>query len=186
MLAQRSLQQSVRRLAAQQPGRIGITRFAAPAAIATGHAMPQWRQVTTQNVSQDTDILAKQRLHRPVAPHLGIYRPQITWIPSMFNRITGLMLSGPLYLFSMAYLVAPLMGWHLESQSIAAAFGALPVIAKVGVKGLIAWPFTFHSLNGVRHLMWDFALGFKNKTVAQTGWTVVGLSAVTAIALALM
>lgn len=38
---------------------------------------------------------------------------------------------------------------------MAAAFGSLPVAAKFGIKTAIAMPFTYHSLNGVRHLVWD-------------------------------
>lgn len=104
----------------------------------------------------------------------------------MFNRITGLVLAGPLYLYSIAYLAGPTLGWHLESASIAAAFAAWPVAAKVLTKALIAWPFTFHSLNGIRHLVWDFGLGFGKSQVARTGWTVVGISAVTALWLAFL
>lgn len=131
-------------------------------------------------------ILAKQRLHRPVAPHLGIYKAQVTWYLSALNRVTGLALSGPLYIFSLSYLAAPVFGWHLESASLAAAFGAWPVAAKVLTKLLISLPFTFHSFNGLRHLMWDFGKGISNKQVQVTGWSVVGISAVTSLLLALM
>ncbi|KAF2140190.1 uncharacterized protein K452DRAFT_288956 [Aplosporella prunicola CBS 121167] len=130
-------------------------------------------------------ILAKQRTQRPVSPHLTIYRPQITWYASMFNRITGAMLSGSFYLFFAAYLAAPLTGWHLESQSLAAAFGALPIAAKIGFKTVFALPFTFHSFNGIRHLVWDMGKTLTNRAVMQTGWFVVGLSLVSALGLAL-
>jgi succinate dehydrogenase (ubiquinone) cytochrome b560 subunit len=86
----------------------------------------------------------------------------------------------------LAYLAAPALGWHIESASIAAAFGALPVIMKVGLKSIFALPFTYHSFNGLRHLSWDFGLGFKNQTVKQTGWIAVGVSVVTALGLALL
>jgi len=143
------------------------------------------RQVT-QHVPESSaqSILTKQRQNRPVSPHLGIYRPQITWYGSILNRITGLALSGPLYLFGAAYLVAPAVGWHLESASIAAAFAAWPVALKVATKMLVAWPFAFHSLNGIRHLVWDLGLQLSNKQVARTGWSVVGLSVLGALALA--
>ena len=140
--------------------------------------------VSTTNTSDPTKILAQQRLNRPVAPHLSIYRPQITWYASSFHRITGIVLSGSLYLFATGYLVSPLLGWHLESASIAAAFGALPLIAKVLLKGTLALPFTFHSLNGLRHLTWDLGRALTNQQVIKTGWTVVGLSVASALALA--
>lgn len=144
------------------------------------------RYAATTNTSDPTKILAQQRLNRPVSPHLTIYKPQITWIGSATNRITGVALSGGLYLFATAYLASPLFGWHLESASLAAAFGSLPLLAKVACKGTVAFPFVYHSLNGLRHLMWDAGRGFTNQQVIKTGWTVVGLSAASALLLAFL
>lgn len=140
---------------------------------------------TSTTVSSDEayKMLSDQRKHRPVSPHLGIYRPQVTWIPSAMNRITGSILSGGLYLFGFAYLAAPVFGWHLESASMAAAFAAWPVAAKVLAKFFIAWPFTFHSFNGLRHLTWDLGASLTNKQVIVTGWTVIAISFVTALGL---
>ncbi|KIW29816.1 succinate dehydrogenase, cytochrome b556 subunit [Cladophialophora immunda] len=187
MFSRRALQLTTRRLAAANPSTLSTTalsRLSAPAAIATFQNV-QYRPATTQAVSQATgqEILANQRLHRPVSPHLGIYRPQITWYLSALNRITGASLSGAIYVFGAAYLVAPLFGWHLESASLAASFAALPVILKVGLKALVAFPFTFHGLNGIRHLVWDTGAAFTNKQVIWTGWTVVGLSVISALGL---
>ncbi|GMF78315.1 unnamed protein product [Aspergillus oryzae] len=141
---------------------------------------------TTSNTSDPTKILAQQRLNRPVSPHLSIYRPQITWIGSSFHRITGFALSGSLYLYATAYLASPLLGWHLESASVAAAFAALPIVAKVLLKGFMALPFTYHCFNGVRHLVWDLGRGITNQQVIKSGWTVVGLSVLSALALAFL
>ena len=69
-------------------------------------------------------------------------------------------------------------------MSMAAAFGSLPVAAKVAIKLGVALPFTYHSFNGVRHLMWDVGSGLDNKQVQRTGWAVVGLSVVSAAGLA--
>ena len=110
----------------------------------------------------------------------------MSWIASILNRITGSLLSGGFYIFGSAYLVAPLFGWHIESASIAAAFGAWPVAAKIVTKMLVALPFTYHSFNGVRHLVWDMGAMLSNQQVINTGWVVVGLSAVSALALAFM
>jgi succinate dehydrogenase (ubiquinone) cytochrome b560 subunit len=136
--------------------------------------------VATENVNQQkgTEILAKQRLQRPVSPHLSIYRPQITWYASSLNRVTAIILSGGLYLFGFAYLAAPTLGWHLETPSMVAAVAAWPVAAKVAAKFTIAMPFFFHSLNGLRHLTWDVGRGLANQTVIRTGWTAVAASVV--------
>ncbi|RDW61849.1 succinate dehydrogenase cytochrome b560 subunit [Aspergillus mulundensis] len=191
MLSQKVAQQSLRRLAVQQPYamRWTLMNAASPAAVAMGRnvQMIQTRFAATNTKTSDpTKILAEQRLRRPVAPHLTIYRPQITWLMSGLNRITGLMLSGPLYLFATAYLAAPLFGWHLESASLAAAFAALPLAAQLSFKTFFALPFTYHSFNGLRHLMWDAGRGITNKQVIQTGWAVVGVSVVSALWLAFL
>jgi succinate dehydrogenase (ubiquinone) cytochrome b560 subunit len=138
------------------------------------------RLAATNNVNQSegNEILANQRLRRPTSPHLSIYKPQITWYGSGLNRLTAVVLSGSLYLFGFAYLAAPALGWHLETQSLVAAVASWPAPAKVAAKLTLAMPFFYHALNGIRHLAWDLGYGFKNVTVMRTGWTVVGLSAV--------
>jgi succinate dehydrogenase (ubiquinone) cytochrome b560 subunit len=96
------------------------------------------------------------------------------------------MVSGGLYIFATAYLVSPLLGWHIESASLVASFGALPLLAKIPLKFTMAMPFTFHCMNSVRHLIWDLGKQLTNKQVIRTGWTVVGLSVTSALALALI
>lgn len=138
---------------------------------------------TIVSAAQGNEILAAQRRHRPVSPHLTIYKPQVTWILSALNRITGSILSGGFYIFGFGYLVAPYVGLHWESASIAASFAALPIFVKVATKMFLALPFTFHSWNGIRHLIWDTGSAFTNKQVIMTGWFTVGLSVVTALGL---
>ncbi|EFQ89104.1 hypothetical protein CFE70_006461 [Pyrenophora teres f. teres 0-1] len=168
-------------MASQRIFQLGLRRVAAPSLrVQPAGRLMQRRLAATGNASQSeaAQILAKQRLNRPVSPHLAIYRPQITWLASSLNRITGIVLSGSLYLFGIAYLVAPYTGWHLETQSMVATVAAWPAAVKAGLKAFYAFPFFFHSLNGLRHLAWDVGVGFKNQQVIRTGWGVVGLTAV--------
>jgi succinate dehydrogenase (ubiquinone) cytochrome b560 subunit len=139
------------------------------------------RPVATQKLTpaDANEILAQQRLQRPVSPHLDIYDKSQTWFGgSIWQRFTGGAFSGAMYVGATAYLAAPLLGWHLETASIAAAFGALPLAAKTGIKFAVAWPFAFHALNGVRHLVFDLAIGFKRRTIIQSGWYIWGASIV--------
>ena len=186
MLAQRATQQAMRRLV-MRPGmasQMVFKKVAAPLAVGTSM---QTRPVATQKMTptDSYDILVQQRKKRPTSPNLGIYKPQITWILSSLNRVTGLTVAVPFYLFGLAYLASPLTGMHLDSASLAAAFGGLPLAAKFGIKFAAALPFTFHSWNGLRHLAWDTGKTFNNATVIKTGWTVVGLTAVSTLYLAL-
>jgi succinate dehydrogenase (ubiquinone) cytochrome b560 subunit len=109
---------------------------------------------------------------------------QINYFNSPFNRITGSVLSGAFYCFGAAYLVSPLFGWHLDTATIAAAFGSLPVAAKVAAKFAMAFPLTFHGINGVGHLVWDTGRGFARKQIVSRGWSILGLSFVSAVYLA--
>lgn len=111
-------------------------------------------------------ILVNQRLQRPIAPHLGIYKIEQTWLGhSAWTRITGCTLSGVAYLYFTSYLVAPLFGWHLESASLASAFGALPFLVKGGVKFFLGFPFAYHFINGLRHLWFDLGKGFAKASI---------------------
>ncbi|KAF2230223.1 succinate dehydrogenase cytochrome b560 subunit [Viridothelium virens] len=192
MLTPRIMQHSMRRLAVHHPARAStvLSQLARPVAITSPTLSLQKRTSTTEQApippSTAYSILEQQRLKRPVSPHLGIYKPQITWIPSILNRLTGSILSGGLYIFGAAYLVSPLFGWHLESATMAAAVAGWPLAVKFLLKMGVAWPFVFHSVNGVRHLMWDMGRGITNAQVARTGWAVVGVSVVGALGLALI
>ncbi|KAJ5177163.1 uncharacterized protein N7482_003040 [Penicillium canariense] len=187
MFSQKVAQQSLRRLAVQQPLTMQWSMMrASPAAVALGQSMQKRPVTSSPNTEDPAQILVKQRLNRPVSPHLTIYRPQIGWIGSSLHRITGVALSGTLYLWATAYLASPALGWHLESASMVAAMGALPVAAKVLIKATMALPFTYHSMNGLRHLMWDLGRGLSNPTIIKSGWTVVGLSVTSALALAFL
>jgi succinate dehydrogenase (ubiquinone) cytochrome b560 subunit len=57
-----------------------------------------------------------------------------------------------LYGYSLAYLAAPST---FASPNIIALVAGLPVAVKIVGKAILAAPFAFHSLNGVRHLGWD-------------------------------
>ncbi|XXH00839.1 hypothetical protein Hte_007190 [Hypoxylon texense] len=177
MIAQRVGLRALRQAAAKQPNALfsqNLPRLALASNLQT-------RTASTQKLTE-TDaqsLLASQRQQRPVAPHLTAYDYSQTWFgASIWTRITGQSLSVGLYAFSLAYLVAPLTGWHLESAALASAAAGLPPVLAAGLKSLAAWPFFFHFANGARHLTWDLAYGFKKATINQTSYVVLGTSIV--------
>ncbi|PTB69422.1 putative succinate dehydrogenase cytochrome b subunit [Trichoderma citrinoviride] len=126
------------------------------------------RPITTQKLSQEQgqEVLASQRLNRPVSPHLGIYKMEQTWFgASAWTRITGCTLSGAAYVYFTAYLVSPLLGFHVESAALASGFAALPFVVKGAIKFALAFPFTFHFINGIKHLIYDVGVGFAKKHI---------------------
>lgn len=107
--------------------------------------------------------------NRPLSPHLGIYRWQITSVLSILHRITGTGLA----------LVAVLLVWWFAAMQ----FGGFALID--GLLGwlpvrllLIAalWAFYFHLCNGIRHLIWDTGRGFALDQVTRSGLAVLAAS----------
>lgn len=47
-------------------------------------------------------------------------------------------------------------------MALVSAFGALPFAAKAAIKfGLLGFPFSYHFINGIRHLVFDLGVGYK-------------------------
>ncbi|KAG8847419.1 cytochrome b subunit of succinate dehydrogenase, Sdh3p [Serendipita sp. 411] len=133
------------------------------------------RQIKTETISQAEArlILDRQRLHRPSSPHFTIYEPQVTWLLSIAHRVTGSALSVGLYAFFLSYLAAPVVGIPLDSAHIVEFVHGLPEWIKYAGKTVIAAPFAFHSLNGVRHLVWDTTKLLNNNAVRTSGYAVL-------------
>jgi succinate dehydrogenase (ubiquinone) cytochrome b560 subunit len=147
---------------------------------------PTYSPVATAklNPAEGQEILVKQRLNRPVSPNLGIYKIDQVWLSdSAWTRITGCALSGASYAFFSAYLVAPLLGWHLESASVAAFFADLPFAVQSGVKFALSYPFTYHFINGIRHLVNDLGAGYTKSSLDTTKYIVWGSAAAAALGL---
>ncbi|MBM3468394.1 MAG: succinate dehydrogenase, cytochrome b556 subunit [Alphaproteobacteria bacterium] len=105
---------------------------------------------------------------RPLAPHLQIYRPQLTSILSIMHRLTGMGLSCGALLI-VVWLGALAMG----QEHYYGVTGWLS--SPLGTTLLFGWAFCFyfHFANGIRHLFWDMGWGYELKTVYRSGWIVV-------------
>ncbi len=117
-------------------------------------------------------------VQRPLSPHLGIYKPQLTTVLSITHRATGIALSvGAVFL--VWWLVA--LAYGPQSFAVPRAFFQ----SWIGVVFLLGWTFSlfFHLCNGIRHLFWDAGKGFDLKTTYASGWTVVAASVVLTAAL---
>jgi len=78
-----------------------------------------------------------------------------------------------LYGFSLAYLVAP---GTFDSATIVEVVSGLPDFVKYTGKALLAAPFAFHSLNGLRHLSWDMGRCTFYPTTNRAMLTIVPVS----------
>jgi succinate dehydrogenase / fumarate reductase cytochrome b subunit len=111
---------------------------------------------------------------RPVSPYMpyvmSMMRMQSlhTMGLSFLHRITGVALSLGWVLF-VYWLVALMRGAQAYAQ--AQALLKSPWIQVL----LVGWIFSFsyHFLNGIRHLAWDIGLGFDPKIARVTGYAVL-------------
>ena len=105
---------------------------------------------------------------RPLSPHLTIYRPQITSISSIFIRITGNALVFSTLLL-VAWFLAAAIGpktFNVMHFIISSWFGKIMMI-------LSLWALWYHSLGGIRHLVWDTGRGLELKTAEIMGWAMI-------------
>ncbi len=109
---------------------------------------------------------------RPNSPNIQIYRPQLTSVLSIANRISGIVLSiGAVGL--VFWLVAAANG--PEAYAYTQSLLASPP-GQIGLL-LFVFAFFFHLCGGVRHLAWDAGLGFDLGAIYGSGWAVVAASA---------
>ncbi|KAK4938343.1 cytochrome b subunit of succinate dehydrogenase, Sdh3p [Elasticomyces elasticus] len=141
---------------------------------------PKLQSITA---AQNDKLLASQRRSRPVSPHLSIYQPQIHWVSGGIMRNCAIILTAPIYIFGAAYLVSPLMGWHLDTASLVEWFGSLSVGTRLAIKGFFGFPFVFHIVHGLKHLVWDTGAMLTNRQVWLSGWIGMGISVIGTVGL---
>ncbi len=110
--------------------------------------------------------------NRSLSPHLRSYKPQITSVVSIFHRISGSVL-GLLLLCSP--ICINLVASFLSFRTIYVLFTYVSFFVKIIFYVLVA-TFFFHSMNGLRHIMWDLCVGLEMSNVFISGCLVVFLS----------
>jgi succinate dehydrogenase / fumarate reductase, cytochrome b subunit len=109
------------------------------------------------------------RGNRPLSPHLSIYRPQLTSITSILTRITGnaLLLAALLIVWWFLAAATSAEYFAIADGVITSWFGDLVMV-------LSLWGLWYHTLAGVRHLIWDNAVGLDIPTAYKLGYAVIG------------
>ena len=121
------------------------------------------------------------RGNRPLSPHLTIYRPQLTSMTSILTRITG-----------NAMLVAALLivWWFLGAATSPEAFATANGFITSWFGDLIMFfsllGLWYHTLAGIRHLIWDNGYGLDIPTAEKLGWAALGGSVLLTIITALI
>lgn len=87
-------------------------------------------------------------------------------------------MAGAFYALTCTYAATSILNIPFDAATLVNAFASLPVWLQYGIKAGAAFPFAFHSFNGVRHLIWDLGKELTLKGVYRTGYIVLGASAV--------
>ena len=114
---------------------------------------------------------------RPPSPNIQIYRPQLTSVLSIANRVTG-----PILSLGAVGLVILLSAAAAGPQ----AYGVVQSVIESWAGQLVLFGCTFafflHLCGCIRHLVWDTVHGFELRSIYISGWTVVAASAVLTVA----
>jgi len=94
--------------------------------------------------------------HRPLSPHLQVYRLPLTGLISISHRMTGVLLS--FGLLSLVWILISVaigeQAYQLLQQQLLTLVGKLLYAAMI-------YALLFHLCHGVRHLCWDIGHGFE-------------------------
>ena len=104
----------------------------------------------------------------PLSPHIQIYNWHISSLVSISHRITGIInfVSLTLICFWVSYLVLGKDNYELVFIFLNSFFGKFLILA-------IVWSFSFQILSEIRHLFWDYGIGFDLKIANITGSLVI-------------
>nr|YP_010888148.1 succinate dehydrogenase subunit 3 [Fushitsunagia catenata]WJJ67925.1 succinate dehydrogenase subunit 3 [Fushitsunagia catenata] len=97
--------------------------------------------------------------NRPVTPHLTIYFPQLSSLLSIWHRLAGIILV--FLLFSIFFFLELEFSLELNSFSLV-SFSYWLIMFFYLVVSVV---FSYHSLNGCRHLFWDLLLLLKHSSL---------------------
>src|SRR3984893_2095188 len=115
--------------------------------------------------------VANRPVHRPLSPHLQVYKPQLTSVLSILHRAPGVALSvWALYLATWVIYAASNPTAYALFQSFNGS-----IVGRIVLGGWLFAAF-FHLCNGIRHLFLDAGYGFELKDAYRSGWIVVAVS----------
>ena len=121
------------------------------------------------------------RGNRPLSPHLAIYRPQLNSVTSILTRITGNALLISALLVVWWFLAAATSPEYFEwvDWLLTSFLGDL-------VMFLSLWGLWYHTLSGIRHLIWDNGMMLDMESSDKLGWMIIGGSVVLTILTAIV
>ena len=115
-------------------------------------------------------------VRRPLSPHLQVYRPQLSSVLSIMNRVTGIAISAGTLL---------LVWWLVAAASGPSAYQTVSEFLRsfVGLFVLFGWTgsLMYHFFASLRHLAWDAGFGYSLPQMRITGLAAVIATGVSTI-----
>ena len=104
----------------------------------------------------------------PLSPHIQIYNWHISSLISISHRIIGIIniMIVTLICFWVALLILGSSNYQLVQNFFETYIGKFFIVGTV-------WSFSFQILSEIRHLFWDFGIGFELRTANITGLLVI-------------
>ena len=117
--------------------------------------------------------MAESQTQRPVSPHVTIYSFPVCALSSITTRVTGCALS-----FGGAGLgLVEIIGGNGAALELMSTIGGGGVMIAGVAKFSVAFPFIYHYLGGLRHLVWDNSPEMlTNVDVEKASYALVGSS----------
>ena len=112
----------------------------------------------------------------PLSPHLQIYKPQITSLLSISHRISGVALNFVLVMLVLGLLCITLGESYFELLISLITSFPIKIIIFLAILG-----FSYHFLNGIRHIIWDFGFLLGNRSSAIFGYFIIATSIISSI-----
>ncbi|MEC8265328.1 MAG: succinate dehydrogenase, cytochrome b556 subunit [Pseudomonadota bacterium] len=104
----------------------------------------------------------------PTSPHLQIYKPQITSLLSITHRVTGFGLNFAVILLSL-WIISFSLGSDFYNYFVSIFESKfIKVILYFIVLGI-----SYHALNGIRHILWDFGFLISNRAALISGLIII-------------
>jgi succinate dehydrogenase / fumarate reductase cytochrome b subunit len=112
-------------------------------------------------------------VRRPLSPHLQVYKPQITSVLSIMNRISGVATSVGTLL---------MVWWLVASAGSPKGFASMQgfIGSWFGLLLLFGWTLAliYHFVAGIRHLAWDMGYGWELPQVYASGYAAIAATGI--------
>ena len=112
----------------------------------------------------------------PLSPHLQIYKPQITSLLSITHRISGVALNLVLVILVLGLLCITMGERYFELLISLINSFPIKIMIFLAILG-----FSYHFLNGIRHIIWDFGFLLGNRSSAIFGYFIIATSIISSI-----